>query len=481
MSSNRVEMRLESGDFPCENVQIREVRGRERISRLFEFDVLVAVPVHQALDPRRVAGATATLVFSEARADRRRVHGMIAEVVDLLGTETDLLTYRLRLVPRAWRLGLVRMQEIYMDRSLREIIEQKLRSVGLLAQSGFAIHGKDDRREFVVQYDETDLAFLSRLTEHVGWSFYFDQTGDSDRIVFTDNPTGFAAVAGAEAAPFRPRGERSDVYSIEAVTRLVPRMYAVGDFNYMTPQVDLSSMAELEGGYGGGVIEYGTHYKTGEEGAAFARLRAEEHEAGALVFRGEAGLCTLTAGARVTLTGHPRVDEMELLVVAVEHHATQTAFGGGSADDSHYHATFEAIPAQVPFRPPRVTPRPRIHGVTSGIIEADPGIETERAWIDDQGRYLVRMLFDTAAPGERKASLPVRMSQPHAGPGYGVHFPLRPGIEVLVAFIGGDPDRPVIVGSVPNALTPTPVFDKLATRHRIKTWSGVMVEIDDGG
>jgi type VI secretion system secreted protein VgrG len=116
----------------------------------------------------------------------------------------------------------------------------------------------------------------------------------------------------------------------------------------------------------------------------------------------------------------------------------------------------------------------------SGIVEAAPKIETESAWIDEHGRYLVRMLFDTAAPGERKASLPIRMVQPHSGPGYGIHFPLRPGTEVMVAFVGGDPDRPIIVGSVPNSMTPTPVVNKDSQMHRIRTWSGVLVEIDDG-
>ncbi|MCA9298208.1 MAG: hypothetical protein KDA28_04030, partial [Phycisphaerales bacterium] len=194
----------------------------------------------------------------------------------------------------------------------------------------------------------------------------------------------------------------------------------------------------------------------------------------------EAALPTLSAGARLTITGHPILDSIELLLVRVEHHGRFLAYGTASGADESYRAVFEAIPAAVPYRPPRVTPKPKIVGVVSGITEADPGVSTERAWIDEHGRYLVRMLFDTAAPGERKASLPIRMAQAHSGPGYGVHFPLRPGVEVLIAFIGGDPDRPVIVGSVPNALTPTPVVDRDATMHRIRTWSGVLVEIDDG-
>jgi type VI secretion system secreted protein VgrG len=141
---------------------------------------------------------------------------------------------------------------------------------------------------------------------------------------------------------------------------------------------------------------------------------------------------------------------------------------------------FKAIPAAVPFRPRRVTPRPKIHGVTPGVVQAAPSVDTEQPWIDEHGRYLVQMLFDSAAADERPASLPIRMIQAHSGPGYGIHYPLRPNTEVLVAFLGGDPDRPVIVGSVPNAITPTPVVDRDRTMHRLKTMSGVLVEIDDG-
>ncbi len=482
MSARSIGLRIESDDFPCDGAQVRELHGTERISRLFEFELLVVYPPDEELDPRSVAGSDAAIVFHTADAELRRIHGMIAEVVDLLDTESELSTYRLRFVPHAHRMRFVRTQEIYMRLGLHEIIEQKLALVGLEEEVRFSLVGKDDPREFVVQFDETDLDFVSRLTEHVGWSYVFDHTGESDRLVFTDHNDGFLSREGAQSVTFQRRGEETDIYKLEVAARLVPAMYAVCDFNYMTPQVDVSGMCELAAGYAGGVVEYGPNFRTPEEGKALAQIRAEERQAETLVFRGEAAICTLSAGSRIVLNGHPRFEGLALLVTSVEHEAHQVTFGSGSkAGEPNYKAVFEAIPASTPYRPQRVTARPRIKGVMSGIIEADPGVETEQAWIDDQGRYLVRMLFDTAPPGERKASLPIRMAQPHSGPGYGVHMPLRPGTEVLITFIGGDPDRPVIVGSVPNALTPTPVVDREANMHRIRTWSGVQIEIDDGG
>jgi type VI secretion system secreted protein VgrG len=471
-------LHLESNDFACDQLQIRSVHGRERISRLFDLEVLVAVPVRAALDVDAVTGAQATLVFVEDGEERRRIHGMIAEAVDLLDTEPSTRAYRLRLVPRAFRMSLVRTQEVFVNVGIEAILQHKLGLVGLEAR--FTLGGKYDPRDFVVQYDETDLDFVSRLAEHLGWSFFFDQAAGADQIVFTDEESGFRAAPGAETVRFRARGEAMDVYRLEVATRVTPSAYGVYDYNYLTPHVDLAKTHDAEHGYAGGVMEFGTNHQTPEEGAVLARVRSEEGAVRRVVYTGEADVCTLTAGARVTLSGHPRFDDLELLVVGVEHHVTQVALGGGDAEEQRYRAVFEAVPRGVSYRPPRVTPKPKIHGVMTGIIEAPEGVKRRRPWLDEHGRYLVRLLFDTAPSEKPRPSLPVRMAQPHSGAGYGLHMPLRPGTEVLVAFVGGDPDRPVILGSMPNAVTPSPVVDRSATYHRIQTSSGVILEINDG-
>jgi len=112
------------------------------------------------------------------------------------------------------------------------------------------------------------------------------------------------------------------------------------------------------------------------------------------------------------------------------------------------------------------------------VVDAD-GEPQELGNIDEQGRYRIRFLFDTAGPGERRASHRVRMAQPHAGAGFGMHFPLNPGVEVLLAFVNGDPDRPIVVGAVPNPVTPTPVDAAVRRLNRIKTETGVLFEIGD--
>jgi type VI secretion system secreted protein VgrG len=482
MRSDLVQIRLESEHFPCDDVQIHTLSGREGISRVFSFDVGIISTRPDALDPEAMRGVDATLVFEVGDEEVRRVHGMIAEIEDMLETEVETRTYRLLFVPRAHRMTLIQTQEIYMDLSVPDILKQKLELVGLGGDDvEFRLSETYPPLEFVVQYKETDLAFISRLTEHYGISFFFEHVDGRDKIVFTDHRRGFRPIARAPV-PFRPRGDQRDVYQIASKTRVIPKTYMLQDYNYRTPQVDLTSSADAPSGLAGGIVEQGAHFKTLDEGKTLAKIRAEEIEASHIVYSGLSDIPHFSPGALFTLQEHPRIKDgsAELLLVEVEHSATQVVAAHGAKEGRRYTNSFRAIDGELTYRPPRVTPKPRIHGVVTGIIEQPLGsVGEEYAKIDDQGRYIVRFLFDTAPPGQRKASRPVRMAQPHAGPNYGMHFPLKPGIEVLVIFIDGDPDRPLIVGSVPNPVTPSPVVDRNATLNRIKTASGVIIEMKD--
>ena len=162
----------------------------------------------------------------------------------------------------------------------------------------------------------------------------------------------------------------------------------------------------------------------------------------------------------------------------VEHELTQAAgLFAGPTGDGCYENRFRAIDAAVPFRPPRTTPKPHVAGVLTGIVEAaQPG---QYAEVDQDGRYHVRFLFDTGAAPRGKASRPIRMAQPHAGPGYGFHFPLRDGVEVVLACVEGDPDRPIIAGAVPNPTMPSTVAAGNAKRNVIRTGGGTEINIDD--
>jgi len=482
MPDDLVHLRLESDDFACDDLQIFEVSGRDAVGRLFDLGIGVATTKTSGIDLEAVEGATVRLVFEVGSQIVRTIHGMIAQIDDLLDTKPDTRSFVLHLVPRAFRLTLVRTQEIFMELSVPEIIQKKLELVGLGADDvEMRLVETYPKREFVVQYKETDLAFVSRLCEHEGITFFFEHHEGRDRMVFVDRNEGFAVSDGHEVAPFRPDGERRDVYRIEARTRLVPRMHVVHDYNYRNLTVDPTGSAEATSGLGGGHVEYGAHVKTPDEATRLAKIRAEQTESTHKVYTLESDLGWIPCGGRFTLEGHPALEDKALLVTEIEHKGRFPVALHGGTDHTPYTNVFRAIDAATPYRPPRETPKPQIHGVVNGLIAHEmEGTESVFARLDEHGRYLVRLMFDTSQPGERKAvSRRIRMAQPHSGANYGQHFPLKPGTEVLVGFIDGDPDRPIILGTAPNQLTPSPVNSNVERTHRIRTATGILFEMKD--
>ncbi|EYF03145.1 type VI secretion system Vgr family protein [Chondromyces apiculatus] len=482
MSSSKkdfLQIRVECSAFSSADFSLYKLTGREVISQPFEFDIEIGGKAEFAFDGASVTGTDIALVFEHEGIEVRRVHGMVAEVSDMLAKLKDYRTYRLRIVPRALRLALVETSEITMNIAIPDIIKKKLELVGL---SGGDVEqrllGSYAPREFVVQYQEPDLAFVSRLAEHLGISYYFHHKSGKDVLVFTDNPDGFERAP--EAIRYNDTGISRCVYQLQMHARIIPVMYVVRDYNYRQPLLDLTAEESAPTGYAGGIIEFGGHHKSPDEGKILAKARAEERQAQQLVYTGESSVPPLGAGVKFTLEEHPQLGSVELLAVEVEHYVNADQPDPlVAAQDLHYANKFRAIPGAQNYRPPRVTKKPQVAGLVTGVVDTGPGGSTEYAQIDDQGRYMVRLYFDTAATGGGMVSRPIRMLQNHAGANYGTHFPLKPGVEVLVGFVNGDPDRPVIVGAAPNPLTPSPVAVGNRTTHRIKTKAGILIDLVD--
>lgn len=479
--TRNVHLYLESKGHEWGAVRVQRLSGREAISELFSFDVDVVIDPGHELPAEALPGADITLVIEIDGVEARRIHGILGPVRERLDAPEGPQHCSLRIVPRAFRLGLVETQDIHLGRSIPDILRYKLEQHDFGPDEyELRLIGNYPVREFVVQYKESDLAFARRLAEHAGISFFFEHDGGHDKIVFTDHPAGFRPAPQAEEIRYRGRGETFAVSSLSLVTDMVPTSFIVQDYNYRTPQVELSAAFDLESGNGGGIVEYGSHVKTPEEAEQLAKVRAEERECRRRVYEGESGVAALCAGGKSVLVEHPRLGAATpLLIVEALHEATVPAFSEAldGAGKGTYRNTFRAIPADVPFRPARRTPKPRIVGFITGIIQ--PGADGETggvARIDSEGRYSVQIHFDTTQHGEDKASHAVRMAQPFAGPNYGMHFPLRRGTEVMLVFADGDPDRPVIVGALYNATSPSPVVAQNANKHQLKSSSGAVFE-----
>ncbi|MBK8257539.1 MAG: type VI secretion system tip protein VgrG [Polyangiaceae bacterium] len=456
-----------------DTLHVTEVQGVEKISSLYQFDVSAVTTAH--LDPESFLGSRAVLTFHRGEKVVRHVHGVIRSVQDGTVGPDAPWAFQFQLVPGLTYLTLRETLDVFMDMSVPTIIEKKLAQLTMTVGEHFEcrLYGNHTPREFIVQYKETDLAFLSRLTEHFGMSFFFEQAEKNERLIVTDENYGFRPIAGIDHIPFRQRGDRRDIYQCDLVRQLIPSKMVVRDYNYRNPQLDLTATASLDGD-GGMIVEYGAHVKTVEEANRIAQIRGEEQLAGRQVYTGESDLPNLFPGGTALLDGHPHGD-LDLLFTQVEHHLTQPGLGGGG--QYKMVSRFKAIRKSTPFRPARSTPKPKVGGVLTGIVESRG--EDKYAEIDDQGRYRVRFSFDTSGAGEAQASRPLRMMQPHAGAGYGMHFPLRAGTEVLIVCVDGDPDRPIIAGTVPNPTMASPVVAGNSKRNIIRTGGANEINIDD--
>ena len=462
--------------FAADEVDVARVSGYERIGGLYEFEIDFVAKDPNGYDPEQLTCAVAALTFLEEGTPIRRIDGLVSRVDESLDDETHRPVYRLHLVPRSYLLRLIETQEVFLDLTVPQIIAKKLELCNLDYEQ--LLSREYPEREFVVQYRESDLAFISRLCEQDGISFYIVSQDGHDRLCFTDDNRFHRLADERSTVPFQPRGDRVNLYQLNRVAQMIPRIYAVGDYNYRTPLVDVSAASESSIGDGGGIVEFGGLIKTPAHAEEMAAIRREERECRRVVFRGKTDRADLAAGTLFRIGEHPLFEDSDLLVTEARHDLVQVAHGS-SGGDRLYSNELVAVRTATVFRPERTTPRPRIHGVVSGIVLPKPGSDGTQPWLDEEGRYTVRILFDTA-DHDGKASHQVRQAQQHSGPGYGTHFPLRPGVEVLMAFIDGDVDRPVIIGSAPNTVTPSPVAAQEALHHRIQTASGIKIEFEDG-
>jgi type VI secretion system secreted protein VgrG len=218
------------------------------------------------------------------------------------------------------------------------------------------------------------------------------------------------------------------------------------------------------------VMFHGQNVPTEAEARRLTSIRAEEHSLERHLHNAISSVRGLHPGHRFVLTGHPFGEfELELVVIAMRHGAAR----GGEAFGSEV----DLLPLSVPFRPARLTAKPRIDGVIHAKVDGE--VAGVPAPLDAQGRYKVLLPFDCAGALGGKASCWMSMTQTFTGPAYGLHFPLHIGDDVLIAHVEGDPDRPVIVGALPTPQTATTVVKDNATQSVVRSKAHIVIELED--
>jgi type VI secretion system secreted protein VgrG len=426
----------------ADDLLLDRMEGSEGLSELFKFNLHMR-SVSTSLSAEAVVGKYMTVAITVPGAATRHVSGMVARFVQT-GQDQDFAVYEAELVPALWLLTLSRDRKIFTNQSVDAIVRDVLRVSGL--SFDLKLGGVYPKLDYCVQYDETAFDFVSRLMEQAGIVYYFTFSASGHRMVLADAPAHFADCDGGADMRFWPK--TGQTRPADAVTsfahehRVVLQKATVSDYEFRTPDTSLEgSFAAMAGK--GSIYEFASGQPTVDAAQALAQLRVEAGQAGAQLLYGASYCHAFAAGTRFTLSGHFVTGLNAAFVLRrVRHHAL-----AGS-----YENTFEAFPADVPFRPPVQTPRPRAAGCETAVVIGPSG---EEIWTDQHGRVKVRFAWDRGAKDPGRAPW-IRVAQASAGKGFGALFLPRVGHEVVISYLNGDPDRPLVTGSVYNGNNATP-------------------------
>ena len=479
-----------SGALPPDTFGVVRFRGNEGLSRCYRFEIEV-VSREADLDLRTVLQHPATFTVKRDDGDIP-FHGILAQFHQdhQVGEYT---VYRAVLVPKLWWLGLTHHNQVFLDQAVPQLLESCLKDGGLTsADFETRLMGDYAPWEFICQYRESHLDFVSRWLEREGIYYYFAQTPAGEKAVLTDSWIAHGPMSEGAALRYQPPSGLEYAHREEVILRLscqqqlLPQKVTLKDYNDQAPSLDLAGQAPVNPRGRGEMYYYGDHFRTQREGGLLAAVRAGEFLCREREFHGESTIPFLRPGYTFQLQDHYRKDfNMSYLTVNLEHEGSQAAYllaGMGfelseTEKEPYYRNRFVAIPAAVQFRPARKTEKARFFGTMNARI--DGAGSGQYAELDGQGRYKVILPFDLSGRGNGKASAWVRMMQPYAGGDHGMHFPLHKGTEVLLTFIDGDPDRPVIAGAVPNPETPSPVMGGNQTMAVLQTGGQNRIAIED--
>ncbi|MDE3011270.1 MAG: type VI secretion system tip protein VgrG [Pseudomonadota bacterium] len=485
-------------------LEFRRMRGVEELGRLpsYEVELLHAHDESQAIEPDELLGKTAAVRLRLDTKTERHFNGFVSHF-ELDGTEENKDLYRVTLRPWLWFLTLSSDCRIFHRKTVVEILELVFKDYQP-ANVKKQLKASYRKREFCVQYRESDFAFVSRLMESEGIFYYFEHTESGHTLVLCDGGSELPAVPGkdtllwAQAHHGSARSSADDtILRFRRTHGIHSTDYAHGEYDYETPAKDLKAQAqrtvtharpkrlsvfEYPGGYHDHAEGGGSNFDKAGEARRLADIRAGAFKLKADVATGLSRARTLAVGHVFKLDGHGQAhNNIKYKIVHTEIQAEfGGADGGGDRSGSGYSCRFEAIPAEHAFQPERITPAPLVPGSQTALVV---GGSEDEILTEKLGRVKVKFMWDRSVKGgtegadadvhsDSDRSCWVRVSHPWAGKKFGMIALPRVGDEVVVDFLDGDPDRPIIVGRVYNAVNEPPyVLPANATVSGIKTHS----------
>ena len=451
--------------LPDNTLLFSSMTGSERISTLFDYRLeLITENVEVDLD--KILGEDITVQLDYTPSDyvspgsSRFYHGIVASC-GLVASADSFMHYEFSVRPWLWFLTRTADCRIFQETSVPDIIEQ------VLSDSGFSdyevnLSGSYETWRYCVQYRETDYNFLSRLMEQEGIYYYFKHENGKHTLMIVDGYGGHTTLPGYAEVPYFPVGdnlirERDHIQQWQLSKQLQPGKFATKDFNFEIPKTNMLAQKPMAGSHAKAdyeIYDYPGEYpsSTGEpkvgNGETVAKIRMEELAVQHEIASGSGNAEGLSAGYLFKLTNcEISSQNREYIILESQCSFSLDDYRSNSSGDMNFHCNIRAISSKQQFRAPRVTPKPMVQGPQTALVVGPSG---EEIWTDKYGRVKLQFHWDRYGESNENSSCWVRVSQVWAGQGWGsIHIP-RIGHEVIVEFLEGDPDRPIITGRVYN-------------------------------
>ncbi|QTA85814.1 type VI secretion system Vgr family protein [Desulfonema magnum] len=428
-------------DGEARKFMLAEIEGEEHLSGLFHYRLKLRTD-DNAVDFTQIVGQKITVTIEQYNGTKRYINGVVCRFIQA-GYDGNITTYYAEIRPWFWQLTLTANSKIFQNMTVPDIIADVFSAFGL-TDFDDRTTGTYNPRVYCVQYQETAYAFVSRLMEEEGIFYFFEHTEDKHMLILADDADAHQPCPGLDAARMRPvaHEDRSDDTLIDRCSleqQMIPNKYASEDFNFETPDTDLLSSVDGKESGGFRIYDYPGKFGTTGDGEAIINKRIEAYELPQKLLRGQGFCRAFIAGYKFDLTEHDR-DDMNVTYILRDVFIR--------ADQDGYANVFEAFPGDVPFRPPLITKKPKVVGTQTAIVTGPAG---EEIWPDEYGRVKVQFHWDEEGQRDENTSCWVRVAQMWAGKNWGTIFIPRIGMEVIVSFLEGDPDQPIITGTVYNA------------------------------
>lgn len=468
MSQLTQENRLLSiaSSLPKDELLLTSIEGIESISDIFEFEITVLSKNH-GLKPEQLIGKPATVTIQNDI--KRTFNGYISRFVYGEVKSDNLRTYQLTMVPWLWFLTKTNQHRIFQNKTTKEIVSQVFNDLGF-KDFNFKATGNSTPREYCVQHNESDFDFISRLLEEDGIAYYFEHVKDQHVMHIVDAQNAYSNCKETDLTYSKGSQPGTQIHRWEHNYEFRTGKWTLDDYDFNAPGTDQLKSKQSTSVFANAKnyehYEYTPYHDfAGINDLTEKRIQAEEVPLNTIFASSDCS--SFYAGGKFKLQKHAVKEEQgDYIITSIHHRASDDSYLAGHEGASEYSNDFTCIPEKVHFRPPLIHSKPWMQGPQSATVVGPAG---EEIYIDELGRIKVQFHWDREGKRDENSTCFLRVMQPWAGSGWGTSFIPRIGMEVIVNFFDGDPDRPVVTGSLYNGDNSPPFVSK--TQSGIRTRS----------